>query len=86
VDALRAPTINEVKKLGASSNVIYCLVEDDVLIEDPHIRSAQLYAPFEPVPDGVPVWEHRKDDSLLFLEVEIGVTCVTPENMAFLTR
>ncbi len=86
LDGLTVPTPNELTSVVPSKDPIYCLMEDDSLAKNVCIKPDRLLAAFEPVPDGVPVWQHRKHDSLLVIEVEIGVTQITPENMAFLTR
>jgi hypothetical protein len=86
IDGLTVPTPNELLDIAPAKDPIFCLMEDDSLLRDDHIKPDRLLAPFEPVPEGVVVWQHRKDDSLLVIEVNIGVTRITPENMAFLTR
>lgn len=86
IDGLTIPTPNELTNLAPTKHPIYCLVEDDSLVENVNIKSHRLLAPFEPIPNGLSYWQHRKHDSLLVIEVEIGVTRITPENMAFLTR
>jgi hypothetical protein len=86
LDGLSMPTPNELVGLEPIKDTIYCLMEDDVLAKNVNIKTDRLQAPFEPAPDGVPAWQHRKDDSLLVIEVDIGVTRLTPENLAFLTR
>lgn len=86
LDGLAIPTPNELIGVEPAKDPIYCLMEDDALAKNVNIKSDRLQAPFESVPEGVPVWQHRKHDSLLLIEVEIGVTRITPENIAFLTR
>ncbi len=89
-DALRMPVLNELTGLAVSPDAIYCLLENDdysILGDGNHnIRRGKLLAPFEKAPEGVSVWDHRKDDSLLVLTVDIQPVELTTENMAFLTR
>jgi hypothetical protein len=86
IDALAMPTDNELKTLAPIDEPIYCLAEDDSLIDDSHIKPGILLAPFEEIPAGVPTWEHRKHDSLLMIGIEIGATFVNDNNKAFLSR
>jgi hypothetical protein len=83
IDALRVPKPDEVKKLPPSTDTVYCLLEDDRLIRNKIVRQGQLLAPFEDT-KGVPLWEYRKEDSLLLVEVTVNAIEVTDRNKGFL--
>jgi hypothetical protein len=88
MDGLRIPSEGELLDIKPSNDPIYCLLEDDSeeLADQPHIKYGRLLAPFEAVPEGVPIWQHRENDCLLTMTVNIGATRITEQNMAFLTR
>ena len=83
MDALRIAKVDELKKWPVSDDPINCLLEDDSLVKDKHVRQGRLLAPFEDT-RGVPLWQYRKDDTLLIIDVTVRATEVTDRNRGFL--
>lgn len=83
IDALRMPKPDELKKSPPSKDPIWCLLDDDRLIKDKHIRQGRLLAPFEDT-KGEPLWQYRKSDTLLVIEVTAVAIEVTDRNKGFL--